>query len=87
MGSHTRHVPTRRQHIFRLALIYRQTHFRKRPFAVGTKRLSGISHRAPKDIKDSVRKKLETLVENSGIAMHIRLPKHTLHEKIEEVAR
>ena len=64
-----RHDPSRRQHIFRPALIYRQTHFRS------TKRSSDISDRAPNDVNVvSVRKKLDTLVENSAIAMNTRLP-------------
>ena len=74
LGPHTRHVPTRRQWIYRLALIYRQTHFRRLPFD-STKRRGNISHRATNDINVvGVRKKVDTLVENSAIAMHTRLP-------------
>ena len=40
-----------------------------------TKRCGNILHPAPNDVDDvSVRKKLDTLVENSAIAMHTRLP-------------
>ena len=72
LRPHTRHDPTRREQIFRLALIYRQSHFRRFPFDI-TKRRVDISHRAPNDVI-SVRKKLDTFVENSAIAVYTRLP-------------
>ena len=68
LRSHTSHVLTCRQHIFRLALIYRQAHFRKLPFD-STKRIDDIWHRASNDVNVvSVRKKLDILVENSAVA-------------------
>ena len=73
LGSHTRHVPTLRQHIFLLALIYRLIHFRRLPFD-SVRRRGDISHRAPRDVNVvSVLKKVYTLVENSAIAMHTSL--------------
>ena len=49
LRHHTRHEPTRRQHIFRLALIYRQTHIRILSFD-STKRSGNISHLAPNEL-------------------------------------
>ena len=73
LRPHTRHDFTRRQHIFRLALIYRQTHFRRLPFD-STKRSGNISHRVPNDVKlVGVRNKLETLVENIPLRCNARL--------------
>ena len=54
LRPHTRHDSTRRQHIFRLALIYRQSHFCRLPHDSGE-----ISHRAFNDVNVvGVRKKL-----------------------------
>ena len=70
LAPHTRDFYTRRQHTFRIALIYHQTHFRRLSID-NIKRNGDISHRAPNDVNVvGVRKKLKSfLLSNSGKAM------------------
>ena len=73
LRPHTKHDPTRQQHIFRLVLIYHQNHFRRLPFD-STKCCGDILHRASNDVNVvGVRRKLNTLVGSSAIGIHTRL--------------
>ena len=68
------------------ALIYGQTHFRRLRFD-STKRSGDISHREPNDVNvDGVHKKLDTLIENSAIATHTRLPSHNKRVALSETS-
>ena len=83
LRPHSRPVRTRRQHVL--------PSFTTRPIFGDSRSIAvnaAVTSRIVRIVNVvGVRRKLDTLVENSAIAIHTRLSQHTLHEKIEEAAR
>ena len=73
LSPHTRHIPNSQQHIFCLALIYRQSDFLRLPLNSTKRAVTSRIVRPMMSISSAYAGSC-TLVENSAIAMHFRLP-------------